>query len=450
LKDWQLGGENWGVYPDFDYINVQLSNQIYYDPEPKAGSTWNVIAGGTCLKCTILKPYMVKSVAAVLVHCPAVKSFAMVFRGTSNLRNWLTDLNLSRCPNTLGSKDKIKPASKDNWVHCGFLQILEDAHINHDISTFAATHNPSVLYVTGHSLGGALATLSAYDIVNHMRYKMENPSSIKNVYMSMFGSPRVGGQEFVDNFLALASDKTAEPHFDFTRFAMKKKGRALFTVDPITELPSEFMGYRHIPNLHNAECQANCVVNVPTDAVKLHSMDAYIQYVETWVSSKVALNALALNAKLRDRTMKGSVRKVLHGMKMLMLEVPSQAEPEPMIKANFAAAEQIADLNKLTQECVNPRDPVSKSAMQEAQQQMFSSWNSLKEMASDSAKQFSKAISSGAAKVSNTAASVANAAKSAASSVAQSAKSAASSVAQSAKSAASSLANAAKNVFKKK
>lgn len=56
---------------------------------------------------------------------------------------------------------------------------------------------PTELYFTGHSLGGALATLAAFEA----SYRVKD-MKVKSVYMYNFGSPRVGWflNEFSLNF----------------------------------------------------------------------------------------------------------------------------------------------------------------------------------------------------------------------------------------------------------
>lgn len=69
--------------------------------------------------------------------------------------------------------------------------------LNSTISQLAnENYAPENLYICGHSLGGALATLSALDItVINEKLKL-----FKNIYVYTFGSPRVGDQEFADNY----------------------------------------------------------------------------------------------------------------------------------------------------------------------------------------------------------------------------------------------------------
>jgi len=94
---------------------------------------------------------------------------ALVFRGTSgNLTNWLVNLDMVLCPWPLGGN-----------VHRGFKTALMG--IWDTISAALETVNKPLFY-TGHSLGGALATLAA---------SLRHPSAVYT-----FGAPRMGDAAF--------------------------------------------------------------------------------------------------------------------------------------------------------------------------------------------------------------------------------------------------------------
>jgi GTP-binding protein EngB required for normal cell division len=73
-------------------------------------------------------------------------------------------------------------------VHPGFALLLEE--FLPYIKTVIEKTNPKSICLTGHSLGGALATLAAYRLMNAF--------SIDSVYT--FGSPRVGDKDFRDQY----------------------------------------------------------------------------------------------------------------------------------------------------------------------------------------------------------------------------------------------------------
>ncbi len=102
----------------------------------------------------------------------------LIFRGTVNLENWLTDFDTKQVPFKKGR----------GKVHQGFYDsILElEPYIN-NIITKRCTENQD-LYITGHSLGGAQATIAAM--------QCESLKSFTNI--TTFGEPKIGNAEFIN------------------------------------------------------------------------------------------------------------------------------------------------------------------------------------------------------------------------------------------------------------
>lgn len=90
-------------------------------------------------------------------------------RGTASLYDGLTDFNIG-----------TQLSKSGHTVHAGFNRTFNDFQA--DISDFLRLHKPKRVHCVGHSLGGALATLSA-DFAR---------SQGKEVALYTFGCPRVG------------------------------------------------------------------------------------------------------------------------------------------------------------------------------------------------------------------------------------------------------------------
>jgi predicted lipase len=117
----------------------------------------------------------------VLLACDG-EDCLVAFRGTQDLRNWLTDLD---CAFTrLGNLR----------VHRGFYDALES--VRHDLETEIAGTHFERLWLTGHSLGGALAMLCA----------RAWEGAVEGVYT--FGQPRAGDAAFRDNYNACLGGRT--------------------------------------------------------------------------------------------------------------------------------------------------------------------------------------------------------------------------------------------------
>ena len=106
----------------------------------------------------------------------------LAFRGTEpdQLRDWISDIRVA------------KITFNGHQVHKGFYRAYQD------IRRFVLDHinrldKTTQLYITGHSLGAALATLAAFDL-DRLGFK------IMGVYT--FGSPRVGDRQFAAAFNA--------------------------------------------------------------------------------------------------------------------------------------------------------------------------------------------------------------------------------------------------------
>ena len=118
----------------------------------------------------------------------------MAFRGTKDLRNWLTDLDCH-----LVEDGGLR-------VHAGFCEAWKS--VAEDVVKTIETLQPGAnqlfmkrLFITGHSLGGALAQLAAFDLA--VKY---GRSALAGVYT--FGQPRVGDPGFARAYNNLIGDRT--------------------------------------------------------------------------------------------------------------------------------------------------------------------------------------------------------------------------------------------------
>jgi hypothetical protein len=101
------------------------------------------------------------------------------FRGTSNPGQWLRDAHFLPVAHPWGR------------VHQGFRDGV--AQVETDLREFdPVARNAQHFWITGHSLGGALALIAA------ARFKMQPQPLVPNLYT--YGQPRVGLVEFADRF----------------------------------------------------------------------------------------------------------------------------------------------------------------------------------------------------------------------------------------------------------
>ncbi|KAK9055888.1 hypothetical protein SSX86_026975 [Deinandra increscens subsp. villosa] len=124
------------------------------------------------------------------------RDVVIAFRGTATCLEWIENLRatLTSLPND------VAPDTKRAMVQKGFLSMYTTATttcpslrdmVREEVSRIIETYGdePLSVTITGHSLGAALATLTAYDIT----------STFKNspmVTVVSFGGPRVGNRHF--------------------------------------------------------------------------------------------------------------------------------------------------------------------------------------------------------------------------------------------------------------
>jgi len=84
--------------------------------------------------------------------------------------------------------------NKNGKIHKGFNNELEKLwfHLDHKIESLGINKK---LYITGHSLGGAMATLCAYRLSDHPEATVD--------FLCTFGSPRVGNRDCVKSISVL-------------------------------------------------------------------------------------------------------------------------------------------------------------------------------------------------------------------------------------------------------
>jgi len=99
----------------------------------------------------------------------------VVIRGTDLKPDWLTDANIG-----------VQLSSTSKIVHAGFNRVFND--LQPFLNTYFSNNSVGTLHCVGHSLGGALASLTAEWA------KAKNISDDINLYT--FGSPRVGFPPF--------------------------------------------------------------------------------------------------------------------------------------------------------------------------------------------------------------------------------------------------------------
>ena len=114
----------------------------------------------------------------------------LVFRGTMTTLEWLRDLRIRLTD---------YPYLACGKVHDGFVAVYEGLRRS-IMDALAAAGGKGKLYVAGHSLGAALATLALPDIVSRTAY--DEPIAYT------YGSPRVGDNGFAEHFNSMMAHRS--------------------------------------------------------------------------------------------------------------------------------------------------------------------------------------------------------------------------------------------------
>jgi hypothetical protein len=141
------------------------------------------------------------------------KRIIIVFRGSESKLDLIYDLKVLK-----------RNIGNDIYVHNGFYEQLH-TNDNYDKITNVVTellkqHDDYTVYVTGHSLGGALSTLYGYQL---------SKCITQNVIIASFASPRVGDAKFKSDF----DNCKNLTHYRFTNHR-----------DVVTSTPTFF--YKHV------------------------------------------------------------------------------------------------------------------------------------------------------------------------------------------------------------
>lgn len=161
---------------------------------------------------TNLKEFDLGHIDALTGEIDGIRTFA--FRGTDDWKDTMDDLQFWRV------------SSPKDWfgqsfgIHSGFK---EQTEVLIEL-VYAYLGNAKSVYLTGHSLGGAITTLFAGHMAHH---------GIDVLNVVTFGAPRVSTKKF------------ARWYWEQDR--IKRSVRYYHQDDPVPRIPYTWMGYCHVP-----------------------------------------------------------------------------------------------------------------------------------------------------------------------------------------------------------
>jgi predicted lipase len=212
--------------------------------------------------------------------------FTMAFRGTDELVDWLDNFDLIVKPVLL----LVEGEKLDGYFHKGFWKATEDIwepllakyqqfqQQDRDKQKDLKQKKVRPLFITGHSLGGAMATIAATKLIHQ---------DLPFISTYTFGQPRA----MTHNTARIINGKAENRFFRFQN-----------NNDMVTRAPARAAGYSHVgsfvyisedKSLHNdigwwyrfldsAEGVIKAIPKKGLDGVEDHSMSDYLKAVESW------------------------------------------------------------------------------------------------------------------------------------------------------------------------
>lgn len=214
------------------------------------------------------------------------KFTVLAFRGTQSMGNFLTDAD------TLFVSQFPYPGR----VHSGFSQAVED--VWPDVRRILG--NPSrskPIWVTGHSLGGAMATLASVRLASE-------GYTVRAIYT--YGSPRVGDRQFRDSYhlanYRFVNDNDLVPHLPF-RWCYKHVGKVRllningdYTEEQTAWVAKKRALAKHAKKVHRAHRHSHHhstgILHALSDWLVDHYINCYLDAIKKILPRK--LNAMRL------------------------------------------------------------------------------------------------------------------------------------------------------------
>ncbi|GLD93593.1 hypothetical protein PINS_up002185 [Pythium insidiosum] len=245
---------------------LELAWQAYFDPpgspSPSGYGQLSLEDYGYELVAQLRGP--TTDTYALVAVSASHNRLVIAFRGTTSKLNWKSNLKFHQEVLWIKSKGKVRGRTcmekvKDGLakipilnmalprVHSGFWNAYASVRGElREVIRLVLDENPGVaVYITGHSMGGALAVLAAYDLAVNMSMK---------VSMFSFGGPRVGNPSFVRLY-----DKCIPASY-----------RVVMDGDIVPGVPDFWGLYQHVGTEIAIDLEGNLIVDPTFVEKKLH------------------------------------------------------------------------------------------------------------------------------------------------------------------------------------
>lgn len=256
---------------------------------------------GTTGAFLFIKSEHVMGVAAVGKGAYKQQAF-VVLKGTASLLDALTDANVG-----------LKQFATGGYVHQGFYYTFQ-SFLPH-LKAFSATlakHRITTIHCVGHSLGGALATLSADWLKSQLSCEVK---------LYTFGSPRVGLDLFasqatteigVDNIFRVYHRTDPVPMVPTWPFVHVPHADADYLIDSSVKL---LPWYYHSMGEYKSSVKGKAWVEIRSNRPKGH-MD---KSIENWLKADGALALTASTLELLGAALWYVVKKVIQAAGVVLV-----------------------------------------------------------------------------------------------------------------------------------
>lgn len=191
----------------YDLVQIILFEK--YDLEPED------------LGLEVIKVFDQDAVQGMIAHFG--NTLIIQFRGSDQVKDWVRNLKARQLIIPYMSERTDRATPPKDMVHTGFLEAyLVVREMVLEITRLHMNEFKRIIF-TGHSLGGAIATLAAVDFVYHNRDQQEKVNCVT------FGSPRVGNRVFAQGFYRLVKRRIRVTHGD----------------DPVAWYPRPWLSWRN-------------------------------------------------------------------------------------------------------------------------------------------------------------------------------------------------------------
>ena len=156
---------------------TKILDSLSYDHEQEKKNLEETL---DCIDMVLLKTFDHNGSQAILVMSRKTNMLVLAFRGTE--ADSFTDIKAD-------ANGKVTACDSGGNVHSGFKKAYEEISLTIESEINDEKYSGIPLFITGHSLGGALATIAAK--------KLKHKAGVAACYT--YGSPRVGDEEWIRN-----------------------------------------------------------------------------------------------------------------------------------------------------------------------------------------------------------------------------------------------------------